>query len=180
MRLETLKDVLEGKVLVHAHCYRSSEILMLIRLAEEIGFKIRTFQHVLEGYKVASEIARHGAGGSTFSDWWAYKLEAHDAIPYNAAIMASHGVRVSLNSDSNELARRLYWEAAKAMKYGKKRQRDRRSQDDYAESKPGSWALTSGWAPWSRQRCRHRHLQLSSLCAGDALRDDVCGRRLLL
>ena len=118
LRLETLKDVLEGKVLVHAHCYRSDEILMLIRLAEEIGFKIRTFQHVLEGYKVASEIARHGAGGSTFSDWWAYKLEAHDAIPYNAAIMASHGVRVSLNSDSNELARRLYWEAAKAMKYG--------------------------------------------------------------
>ena len=77
-----------------------------------------TFQHVLEGYKVASEIARHGAGASTFSDWWAYKIEAWDAIPYNAAVMAAHGVNVSLNSDSNELARRLYWEAAKAVKYG--------------------------------------------------------------
>ena len=118
LRLEELRDVLDGKVLVHAHCYRADEILMLIRLAEEFGFKIRTFQHVLEGYKVASEIARHGAGASTFSDWWAYKLEAFDAIPYNAAIMAAHGVSVSLNSDSDELARRLYWEAAKAVKYG--------------------------------------------------------------
>jgi len=118
LRLEELKDVLDGKVLVHAHCYRADEILMLIRVAEEFGFKIRTFQHVLEGYKVAAEIARHGAGASTFSDWWAYKLEAYDAIPYNAAIMAAHGVSVSLNSDSDELARRLYWEAAKAVKYG--------------------------------------------------------------
>jgi imidazolonepropionase-like amidohydrolase len=118
LRLETLLEVLDGKVLVHAHCYRSDEILMLIKLAEEEGFKIRTFQHVLEGFKVAREIAKHGAGGSTFSDWWAYKLEAHDAVPYNAAVMASKGVRVSLNSDSNELARRLYWEAAKAVKYG--------------------------------------------------------------
>ena len=103
---------------MHAHCYRSDEILMLIRVADEFGFKIRTFQHVLEGYKVASEIARHGAGASTFSDWWAYKIEAWDAIPYNAAVMAPTGVRVSLNSDSDELARRLYWEAAKAVKYG--------------------------------------------------------------
>jgi imidazolonepropionase-like amidohydrolase len=118
LRLEALVDVLDGKVLVHAHCYRSDEILMLIRLADELGFKVRTFQHVLEGYKVASEIARHGAGASTFSDWWAYKMEAYDAIPYNAAVMAARGVVVSLNSDSNELARRLYWEAAKAVKYG--------------------------------------------------------------
>jgi imidazolonepropionase-like amidohydrolase len=118
LRLETVRDILDGKVMVHAHCYRSDEILMLIRLAEEFGFKIRVFQHVLEGYKVASEIARHGAGASTFSDWWAYKIEAWDAIPYNAAVMAAHGVNVSLNSDSDELARRLYWEAAKAVKYG--------------------------------------------------------------
>jgi imidazolonepropionase-like amidohydrolase len=118
LRLEELKDILDGKVYVHAHCYRADEILMLIRIAEEFSFKIRTFQHVLEGYKVASEIARHGAGASTFSDWWAYKVEAYDAIPYNAAIMAAHGVRVSMNSDSDELARRLYWEAAKAVKYG--------------------------------------------------------------
>jgi imidazolonepropionase-like amidohydrolase len=118
LRLAALADVLDGRVLVHAHCYRSDEILMLIKVAEEMGFKIRTFQHVLEGYKVAREIAKHGAGASTFSDWWAYKLEAHDAIPYNAAVMASKGVNVSLNSDSDELARRLYWEAAKVMKYG--------------------------------------------------------------
>jgi imidazolonepropionase-like amidohydrolase len=118
LRLEELVDVLDGKVLVHAHCYRSDEILMLIRVADDMGFKIRTFQHVLEGYKVAREIAKHGAGASTFSDWWAYKLEAFDAIPYNAAVMTSKGVNVSLNSDSDELARRLYWEAGKVMKYG--------------------------------------------------------------
>ena len=118
LRLETVRDILDGKIMVHAHCYRSDEILMLIRVADEFGFKVRVFQHVLEGYKVAGEIARHGAGASTFSDWWAYKIEAWDAIPYNAAVMAAHGIRVSMNSDSNELARRLYWEAAKAVKYG--------------------------------------------------------------
>ncbi len=118
LRLETVADVLDGKVMVHAHCYRSDEILMLIKLADEFGFKVKVFQHVLEGYKVASEIARHGAAASTFSDWWAYKMEAWDATPYNAAIMAAHGVNVSLNSDSDELARRLYWEAAKVVKYG--------------------------------------------------------------
>ncbi len=118
LQMEALKEVLEGKRLVHAHSYRADEILMLINVANEMGFKIATFQHVLEGYKVATEIAKHGAGGSTFSDWWAYKEEAYDAIPYNAAIMASHGVLVSLNSDSDELARRLYWEAAKTVRYG--------------------------------------------------------------
>ena len=118
LQMEALKEILEGKRLVHAHSYRADEILMLINVANEMGFKIATFQHVLEGYKVASEIAKHGAGGSTFSDWWAYKMEAYDAIPYNAAIMASHGVVVSLNSDSDELARRLYWEAAKTVRYG--------------------------------------------------------------
>ena len=81
LQLEPLVEILEGKRLVHAHCYRADEILMLIRLADEMGFKIATFQHVLEGYKVAKEIAAHGAGGSTFSDWWGYKIEAIDAIP---------------------------------------------------------------------------------------------------
>ena len=118
LQLEELKDILEGKVFVHSHCYRADEILMLMRVADEFGFKVRTFQHVLEGYKVASEIARHGAGASTFIDWWAFKMEALDGIPYNPAILASKGVRVSLNSDSDELARRLYWDAAKAVKYG--------------------------------------------------------------
>jgi imidazolonepropionase-like amidohydrolase len=118
LRLEELKDVLAGKVLVHAHCYRSDEILMLMRVADEFGFKVRTFQHGLEAYQVASEIARHGAGVGTFIDWWAFKMEAYDATPYNPAILAAKGVRVALNSDSDELARRLYWDAAKAMKYG--------------------------------------------------------------
>lgn len=116
--LEPLVEVLEGKRLVHSHCYRADEILMLLRVADDFGFKIRTLQHVLEGYKVAKEIAEHGAGASTFSDWWAYKLEAIDAIPYNAAIMTKKGVIVSLNSDSAELMRHLNDEAAKTMKYG--------------------------------------------------------------
>lgn len=118
LKLDPLVEVLEGKRLVHAHCYRADEILMLLRVAEEFGFKITTLQHVLEGYKVADEIAAHGAGASTFSDWWAYKVEAYDAIPYNAAIMHKRGVLVSLNSDSDELMRRLNTEAAKVMKYG--------------------------------------------------------------
>jgi imidazolonepropionase-like amidohydrolase len=118
LKLDPLVEILEGKRLVHSHCYRADEILQLIRLAEEFGFKIQTFQHVLEGYKVADEIARHGAGASTFSDWWAYKVEAYDAIPYNAALMTQRGVVVSINSDSAEEARHLNQEAAKAMKWG--------------------------------------------------------------
>ncbi len=118
LQLETLVGILDGKVLVHSHCYRADEILMLMRVADEFGFKVRTFQHGLEGYKVASEIAKHGAGLSTFIDWWGYKLEAYDATAYNPAILTAHGVAVSLNSDSAELARRLYWDAAKAVKYG--------------------------------------------------------------
>lgn len=118
LKLEPLVEILEGRRLVHAHCYRADEILMLLRVAEEFGFKIRTLQHVLEGYKVAKEIAAHGAGASTFSDWWGYKVEAYDAIPFNAAIMHKKGVVVSLNSDSAELMRRLNVEAAKTMKYG--------------------------------------------------------------
>jgi imidazolonepropionase-like amidohydrolase len=118
LRLETLADVLDGTVLVHAHGYRADEMLMLMRVAEEFGFRVRTFQHGLEGYKIASEIARHGAGVGTFIDWWTFKMETRDAIPYNPAILAAKGVRVSINSDSDELARRLYWDAAKAVKYG--------------------------------------------------------------
>jgi imidazolonepropionase-like amidohydrolase len=118
LQLEPLVEVLEGKRYIHAHCYRADEILMLINLANEFGFKVRTFQHVLEGYKVAKEIAQHGAGGSLFADFWGYKIEAYDAIPYAAAIMTRAGVVVSLNSDSDERARRLNIEAAKAMRYG--------------------------------------------------------------
>src|SRR6185503_965943 len=118
LKFEALKEVLEGKRFVHAHCYRADEILMLLRVADDYGFKIKTLQHVLEGYKVAKEIAAHGAGASTFSDWWSYKVEAFDAIPYNAAIMTKKGVTVSINSDDAELMRRLNIEAAKAMHWG--------------------------------------------------------------
>jgi imidazolonepropionase-like amidohydrolase len=118
LRLDPLVEVLEGKRYVHAHCYREDEILMLLRVAKEFGFKVRTFQHVLEGYKVADEIAASGAGASTFSDWWAYKVEAYDAIPYNAALMARRGVLVSVNSDDAEEATHLNQEAAKSIKFG--------------------------------------------------------------
>jgi hypothetical protein len=118
LELEPLVEILEGKRLVHAHSYRADEILMLINLADEFGFKVKTFQHVLEGYKVAAEIARHGAGASTFTDFWGYKMEAYDAIAHNAAIMARKGVVTSVNSDSDERARRLNIEAAKTMRYG--------------------------------------------------------------
>lgn len=115
---DALLEILDGKRLVHAHSYRADEILMLLRLAENLGFRVATFQHVLEGYKVADEIAAHGAGASTFSDWWAYKMEVIDAIPYNGTLMTNRGVVVSFNSDSSELARRLNLEAAKAVRYG--------------------------------------------------------------
>ena len=118
LRLETLAGILAGEIRVHCHCYRADEILMVMKVAEDFGFKIATLQHVLEGYKVAPEIAAHGAGASTFSDWWGYKIEAFDATPYNAAMMAEAGIVVSLNSDSDEMIRRLNIEAAKAVKYG--------------------------------------------------------------
>ncbi len=116
--MEEMADILRGKVDVHAHCYREDEIMMLLNLGDEQGFKIRELQHVLEGYKVAREIAAHGAGGGTFIDWWGFKAEAYDAIPYNVAMLVRAGVLTSVNSDSDELARRLNQDAAKAMKYG--------------------------------------------------------------
>jgi imidazolonepropionase-like amidohydrolase len=118
LRLDPLVEVLEGKRYVHSHCYREDEILMLMRVAKEFGFKVRTFQHVLEGYKVADELAAAGVGASTFSDWWSYKVEAYDAIPYNAALMTKRGVLVSINSDDAEEATHLNQEAAKSMKFG--------------------------------------------------------------
>ena len=118
LELETLAEIIEGTRLVHCHSYRQDEILMLLRTAEKFGFRIATLQHVLEGYKVAPEIAAHGAGASSFSDWWAYKIEVMDAIPWNGAMLHRAGVLVSFNSDSDELARRMNMEAAKAVRYG--------------------------------------------------------------
>jgi imidazolonepropionase-like amidohydrolase len=118
LQLDPLVEVLEGKRLTHVHAYRSDEMLMALRVAEEFGFKVATFEHGLEGYKVAKEIAAHGAGVGTFSDWWGYKVEAIDAIPYNAALLLRAGVNVAINSDSAEHARRLNSEAAKMMRWG--------------------------------------------------------------
>ncbi|HVE73412.1 MAG TPA: amidohydrolase family protein [Thermoanaerobaculia bacterium] len=116
--MDTMADILRGKIDIHAHSYRADEIVMLLNLADELGFKVRELQHVLEGYKVGREIAKHGAGAGTFIDWWGYKAEAYDAIPYNVALMLRSGVLTSVNSDSDELARHLNHDAAKAMKYG--------------------------------------------------------------
>jgi N-acetylglucosamine-6-phosphate deacetylase len=118
LETEALLEIVEGKRAVHSHSYRQDEILMLIRVADDFGFTIGTFQHVLEGYKVAEALLAHGAAASTFSDWWSYKVEAFDAIPFNGALMHQVGVNVSFNSDSGELARRMNLEAAKAVKDG--------------------------------------------------------------
>ncbi len=118
LRLEALADVLSGDLRVHCHCYRADEILMLLRVCESFGVQVKSLQHVLEGYKVAAEIAKHGATCSPFSDWWAYKFEASDAIPHCAALLHEAGVTVCLKSDDNELMRHLYQEAAKVVKYG--------------------------------------------------------------
>lgn len=118
LELEPIVEIIDGKRLVHAHGYRSDEHLLLLRLAEEFGFTIGTLQHGLEAYKIAPEIAKHGAGVSIFIDSWSYKLEAYDSIPYNAYILWKNGVLVSINSDSDERMRRLNLDAAKVMKYG--------------------------------------------------------------
>jgi imidazolonepropionase-like amidohydrolase len=118
IRLDVLAGILRREIDVHSHCYRADEILMLLRTAEQHGFRIKTLQHVLEGYKVAHEIAQHGAGPSTFSDWWAYKVEAYDAIPFNATLLEEAGAVTSLNSDSDELVRHLFSDAGKAVRYG--------------------------------------------------------------
>jgi N-acetylglucosamine-6-phosphate deacetylase len=118
LELDALVEVLAGERLVHCHSYRQDEILALIRIADDFGFTVGTFQHVLEGYKVAEIIAEHGAHASTFSDWWTYKFEVIDAIPYNAALMHSVGVGVSLNSDLSNYGGRIHVDAAKAVKYG--------------------------------------------------------------
>ncbi|OIQ48265.1 MAG: amidohydrolase [Gammaproteobacteria bacterium MedPE] len=116
-RLETLDEILKSQRHVHIHSYVQSEILMFLRLAEQFDFTVTTFTHILEGYKLADEMAKHGAGGSTFADWWGYKFEVYDAIPQNACLMNQRGVLTSINSDSPDLQRRLNQEAAKSITY---------------------------------------------------------------
>ena len=118
IELETLSQILNKKRFITCHSYVQSEINMLLKVAEKYNFKIQTFTHILEGYKVADKMAKHGVGGSTFADWWGYKFEVNDAIPYNAALMNTVGVTVSINSDDAEMSRRLNQEAAKTLKYG--------------------------------------------------------------
>jgi imidazolonepropionase-like amidohydrolase len=116
--MEVLAEILNKERFISCHSYVQSEINMLMKVAEQFDFNINTFTHILEGYKVADKMAAHGVGGSTFSDWWGYKYEVNDAIPYNAAIMHNAGVVVAINSDDAEMARRLNQEAAKSVKYG--------------------------------------------------------------
>ena len=118
LKLEALADVLRGKLMVQIHCYRADEMLTEIAMAREFGYKIRGFHHALEAYKVADQIAAENIGIATFSDWWGYKQEAWDAIPWNAVISMRKGVRVAIKSDSEDYTRRLNQEAAKTMRYG--------------------------------------------------------------
>ena len=118
LELNALVDILNSKRFVSCHSYIQSEINMLMHVGDSMGFTINTFTHILEGYKVANKMKDHGAGGSTFSDWWAYKFEVNDAIPYNATLLNNAGVVTAINSDDAEMGRRLNQEAAKAVKYG--------------------------------------------------------------
>ncbi|HEY4320359.1 MAG TPA: amidohydrolase family protein [Gemmatimonadales bacterium] len=118
LELDAIKEILEGKRMVHSHSYRSDEMLMLLELSDEFHFHVQTLQHGLEGYKIASEIAAHHTGLSTFADMWGYKIEAYDAIPYNAAVAMRHGVVTTINSDDDGRARRLNIDAAKLIRFG--------------------------------------------------------------
>ena len=118
LKLEALADVLRGKLMVQIHCYRADEMLTEIAMAKEFGYKLRAFHHALEAYKVADQLAANNVGIATFADWWGYKQEAWDAIPWNAVMAMRKGVRVAIKSDSEDYTRRLNQEAAKIMRYG--------------------------------------------------------------
>lgn len=124
LELETLAEILNQKRFITCHSYVQSEINMLMHVADSMGFKINTFTHILEGYKVADKMKGHGAGASTFSDWWAYKMEVQDAIPYNASLLTQMGITTAINSDDAEMGRRLNQEAAKSVKYGETSEED--------------------------------------------------------
>jgi len=118
LKLEALADILRGKLLVQIHCYRADELLTELEIAKEFGYKVRGFHHALEAYKVAPQIAAAGTSIATFADWWGYKQEAWDAIPWNAVISMRKGVKVAIKSDSDDYVRRLNQEAGKMMRYG--------------------------------------------------------------
>jgi imidazolonepropionase-like amidohydrolase len=118
LKLEALADVLRGKLLVQIHCYRADEMLTEIAMAKEFGYKLRAFHHALEAYKIADQLAANNVGIATFADWWGYKQEAWDAIPWNAVMAMRKGVKVAIKSDSEDYTRRLNQEAAKTIRYG--------------------------------------------------------------
>jgi len=118
LELDALTEILDSKRFITCHSYEQSEINMLMHVADTFHFRVNTFTHILEGYKVADKMKKHGAGGSSFADWWAYKFEVYEAIPHNGKIMHDIGITVAYNSDDPEMARRLNQEAAKAVKYG--------------------------------------------------------------
>ncbi|MEM6398483.1 MAG: amidohydrolase family protein [Bacteroidota bacterium] len=118
LELDALLEIVNGERFISCHSYQQGEITMLMRVAEDFGFRVNTFTHILEGYKIADKMADHGAAGSTFSDWWAYKYEVIEAIPHNADIMTEQGVLVAINSDDAEMGRRLNQEAGKSVLYG--------------------------------------------------------------
>ena len=115
LELDVLVEILNGQRNITCHSYVQSEINMLLHVADSMGFEINTFTHILEGYKLADKLLKHGAGASTFSDWWAYKFEVNDAIPYNASMMSEQGLTVAINSDDAEMGRRFNQEAAKSV-----------------------------------------------------------------
>jgi imidazolonepropionase-like amidohydrolase len=118
--LETLKDVLDGKILVHNHCYRADEMSLMLDLAQQYGFRIRSFHHALEAYKIADRLAREGVAVSTWADWWGFKMEAYDGVPENAALVAAAGGRAIIHSDSESEIRHLNQEAGKALAAGRR------------------------------------------------------------
>ena len=118
LELDAMVEILNSERFVTCHSYIQSEINMLMHVADSMGFTLNTFTHILEGYKVAEQMKAHGAGASTFADWWAYKYEVNEAIPYNAAILHKMGIVTAINSDDAEMGRRLNQEAAKVVKYG--------------------------------------------------------------
>src|SRR5690348_14154785 len=118
LELDALVEILNHKRFITCHSYVQSEINMLMHVADSFGFHVNTFTHILEGYKVADKMKKHGVGASTFADWWAYKYEVMEAIPYNAAILVRSGVTTAINSDDAEMGRRLNQEAGKSLKYG--------------------------------------------------------------
>jgi len=124
LELETLVEIINSQRFITCHSYVQTEINMLMKVAEKFNFRVNTFTHILEGYKVADKMKAHGVGASTFADWWAFKYEVNDAIPYNASIMNSLGITVAINSDDAEMSRRLNQEASKSMKYGNMSEED--------------------------------------------------------